>query len=73
MAKKGFIKAAGVYVHMEQGHEQAVKTLAGKASALLREHGWILLSFLDLNELLEKHKRQDPDPPQLSTRGQRGV
>jgi hypothetical protein len=73
MAIKGLIKAAGVYVHMEQGHEQAAKTLAGKASALLREHGSILPSFLDLNELLEKLKTQDPDPPQLSKRGQRGA
>jgi hypothetical protein len=73
MAIKGLIKAAGVYVHMEQGHEQAAKTLAGKASALRREHGSILPSFLDLNELLEKLETQDPDPPQLSKRGQRGA
>jgi hypothetical protein len=73
MAIKGLIKAAGVYVHMEQGHEMAAKTLASKALALLREHGWALSSLIDLSELLEKLETQNPVSPQLSKRGQRSV
>jgi predicted metal-dependent hydrolase len=72
MAIKGLIKAAGVYLHMEQGHEQAAKTLAGKALALLQEHGPRLSPTLDLRELFEKLKRQDPVPPQWLNSGQRG-
>ena len=71
MAIKGLIKAAGVYVHREQGHERAAKKLAGKALALLLEHGRTLSSLLDLRELLEKLETQHPVPPQLSNRGQR--
>lgn len=73
MAIKGLIKAAGVYVHMEQDHELAAKTLAGKALALLREHGRTLSSLLDLRELLEKLETLHPVPPQLSNRGQRSA
>lgn len=70
LAIKGLIKAAGVYVHLEQGHAQAAKTLAGKALALLQEHGWTLSSLLDLRELLERLETQHPVPPQLPNRGQ---
>jgi hypothetical protein len=69
LAIKEPIKAADVYVHMEQGHEQAAKTLAEKALALLREYDWTLPSLLGLRELLEKLETQDPDPPQLSVCG----
>ena len=72
LAVKGLIKAAGVYVHIEQGHEQAAKTLAGKALALLRQHGWTVASFLDFNKLLEKLESRDPVPPLLSVGGQKG-
>lgn len=70
LALKGLIKAAGVYVHLEQGHEHAAKTLANKALALLRKHGWTVASSLDLKELLEKLETRDPVPPLLSVRGQ---
>ena len=73
MAIKGLIKAAGVYVHMEQGHEMAAKTLAGKSLALLREHDRTLSYLLDLSELLEKLETQHPVPPQLSSRGQKSA
>ena len=72
-AIKGLIKAAGVYVHMEQGHKKAAKTLAGKALALLQEHGPALSPTLDLRELLERLKRRDPVPPLLLDHGQRDV
>ena len=71
MALKGLIKAAGVYVHREQGHEEAAKTLAGKALALLQEYGLALFPTLDLRELLGRLKRRDPVPPQLLNYGQR--
>ena len=71
MAIKGLIKAAGVYVHREQGHEKAAKKLAGKALALLQEHGLALSPALDLRELLDRLKRRDPVPPQLLNYGQR--
>ena len=70
MAIKGLIKAAGVYVHMEGGHGKAAKSLAGKALTLLQEHGSSLSPPLDLRELFEKLKRQDPVPPQLLDHGQ---
>ena len=70
MAIKGLIKAAGVYVHREQGHEEAAKTLAGKALALLQEHGLALSPTLDLRELLERLKRRNPVPPLLLHHGQ---
>ncbi|MEJ2365707.1 MAG: DUF309 domain-containing protein [Deltaproteobacteria bacterium] len=71
MAIKGLIKAAGVYVHMEQDHEEAAKTLATKALALLQEHRLALAPTLDLRELLERLKRRDPVPPLLLNHGQR--
>ena len=71
MALKGLIKAAGVYVHREQGHEKAAKTLASKALALLQEHGLALSPTLDLRELLGRLKRRDPVPPLLLNHGQR--
>ena len=71
MALKGLIKAAGVYVHREQGHEKAAKTLASKALGLLQEHGLILSPTIDLRELLESLKRRDPFPPLLLNHGQR--
>jgi predicted metal-dependent hydrolase len=70
-AIKGLIKAAGVYVHREQGHEKAARTLAGKALALLQEHGLALSPALDLRELLDRLKRRDPVPPLLLNQGQR--
>ena len=70
MAIKGLIKAAAVYVHMEQGHEEAAQTLARKAIALLRKHGQSLSYSLDLSELLGKLEKQDPLPPQLLNCGQ---
>lgn len=71
MAIKGLIKAAGVYVHLEQGHEQAAETLARKAIVLLRKHGQSLSYSFDLSELFDKLEKQDPVPPQLLNCGQR--
>jgi predicted metal-dependent hydrolase len=65
-ALKGLIKAAGVYVHREQGHHRPAETLAAKASALLRENGQTLPSSINLSELIEQLERQDPVPPKLS-------
>lgn len=67
------IKASGVYVHLEQGHEMAAETLADKALTLLRQHGWTPSSLLDLSELLEKLETRHPVPPRLSNRGQRSA
>jgi uncharacterized protein len=71
MAIKGLIKAVGVYVHMEQGHEKAAETLARKAIVLLRKYGQSLSYSLDLSELLGKLEIQDPVPPLLLSHGQR--
>ena len=62
---KGLIKAAGVYVHLEQHHEQAAKSLAMKSYDLLRQYPHCLAFITNFEILLDKLKKCDRVPPQL--------
>ena len=62
---KGLIKAAGVYVHLEQHHEEAAKSLAMKSFDLLRQYAHCLSFIANPETLLDKLKHCDPVPPQL--------
>ncbi|MGD8883159.1 MAG: DUF309 domain-containing protein [Desulfobacterales bacterium] len=64
-ALKGLIKAAGVYVHLEQQHEQAAKSLAMKSYNLLRQYPHCLSFIANYETLLDKLKKCDRLPPQL--------
>lgn len=64
-ALKGLIKAAGVYVHLEQQHEQAAKSLAQKSYNLLRQYPHCLAFIANYQILLEKLKNCEPVPPRL--------
>lgn len=62
---KGLIKAAGVYVHLEQHHEQAAKSLAMKSYDLLRQYPHCLSFIANYKTLLEKLKNCELAPPRL--------
>ena len=62
---KGLIKAAGVYVHLEQHHEQAAKSLAVKSYNLLRQYPHCLSFIANYKTLLESLKTCEPVPPRL--------
>ena len=64
-ALKGLIKAAGVYIHLEQGHRQAAQSLAAKAFVLLQQYSHCLTFMTNAKALLNKLKTIDPNPPQL--------
>ncbi len=64
-ALKGLIKAAGVYVHLEQDHQQAAESLAMKAHALLQQYRHCLSFIANTQALLDKLKSGQPDPPRL--------
>lgn len=64
-ALKGLIKAAGVYVHLEQQHEQAAKSLAMKSYNLLRQYPHCLTFIANYKTLLERLKNCEPVPPRL--------
>ena len=64
-ALKGLIKAAGVYIHLEQHHEQAARSLAIKAHALLEQYKHCLTFIANRQTLLDKLKTGDPEPPRL--------
>lgn len=64
-ALKGLIKAAGVYIHLEQDHRQAAQSLANKAFVLLQQYRHCLTFMANSEALLNKLKTIDPDPPQL--------
>jgi hypothetical protein len=64
-ALKGLIKAAGVYVHLEQQHREAAKRLAEKSLRLLRQHAHCLAFIANFETLLDKLRSGDADPPRL--------
>lgn len=64
-ALKGLIKAAGVYIHMEHDHHQAVKSLSTKSLDLLRRYSDCLMFIANLNDLMESLKNMDPVSPRL--------
>ena len=64
-ALKGLIKAAGVYIHLEQHHRQAAEKLALKSYRLLRQYAHCLAFIANHEALLDKLKSGDPVPPRL--------
>lgn len=62
---KGLIKAAGVYIHLEQEHRQASRSLAMKSHKLLRKHTHCLAFIANYEILLDKLASGDPVPPRL--------
>jgi hypothetical protein len=64
-ALKGLIKAAGVYIHLEQHHRQAAKSLALKSYQLLRQYAHCLTFIANHETLLEKLESGGGIPPRL--------
>jgi hypothetical protein len=64
-ALKGLIKAAGVYVHLEQNRRTAAESLAIKSARLLRKYAHCLAFMANYETLLDKLDRLDPVAPRL--------
>lgn len=64
-ALKGLIKAAGVYIHLEQNHLQAARSLAMKSYDLLQQFAHCLPFIANYETLLEKLKDYELAPPRL--------
>ena len=64
-ALKGLIKAAGVYIHNEFGHQKAVKSLSAKSHSLIRQYSHSLIFISNLGVLAQKLKILDPVAPKL--------
>lgn len=64
-ALKGLIKAAGVYIHLEQHHHQAAENLAMKSYDLLQQYPHCLSFIANYKALLGKLKNFEPIPPRL--------
>jgi hypothetical protein len=68
---QALIRAAGAYVHLEQGNLAAAKRIAGKAIDGLTHGRERLAAHADPQRLLDKLETLDPVPPTLSgTAGQ---
>lgn len=66
---QAFIRAAGAYVHLEQGNLVGAERIAGKAIDALERLRDRLVPHADVGQLLDKLKRLDPAPPVLSGHG----
>jgi hypothetical protein len=64
-ALRGLIKAAGVYVHLEQRRLPAARSLAVKSYELLRQYPHCLAFIANYEILLKKLKNFESDPPRL--------
>jgi uncharacterized protein len=60
-ALKGFIQAAGFYIHMEAGNRGAARKIGAKAVVLLEKHGDALHGIANLDTLIENLKRFEPE------------
>jgi uncharacterized protein len=63
---QAIIRAAGVYVHLEQGNLTGAKRIAAKALAVLKLHQDRLSPYADARLLLAKLRALDPMPPTLA-------
>ncbi len=63
---QAIIRAAGAYVHLEQGNLTGAKRIAAKAVAVLEVHQDRLSPYADPQLLLAKLKVLDPVPPTLA-------
>jgi len=59
------IKAAGVYVHLEQHRRKAAESLTMKSSSLIRQYAHCLTFIANYETLLDKLKNLDPVAPRL--------
>ena len=64
-ALKGLIKAAGLYIHMEHNHQQAVDSLSTKSFNLMRRYSHCLTFITNLDVLIQSIKNLDPIYPKL--------
>ena len=64
-ALKGLIKAAGLYIHMEHNHRQAVKSLSIKSLCLIRQYSHCLAFITNLDDLIKRVEILDPVSPKL--------
>ena len=65
-AYQAMFRAAGTYVHLEQGNMTAARSMADKAIQGLTEYGTALPSTINLTPLITALKQLTPDPPTLS-------
>ena len=63
---QAIIRAAGAYVHLEQGNLAGAKRIAAKAVAVLEAYQERLSPYADPQLLLEKLRSLDPMPPTLA-------
>jgi uncharacterized protein len=66
MLLQAIIRAAGAYVHLEQGNLTGAKRIAAKAVAVLEMHQDRLSPYADTRLLLAKLRSLDPVPPTLA-------
>ena len=64
-AFQAMFRAAGTYVHLEQGNEKAARSMADKAIAGLAAHGDLLPTAIDLETLTNALSRLAPIAPTL--------
>ncbi len=62
---QALIRAAGTYIHLEQGNMKGAKKMAAKAVEILQPHQHDLPSYFKVPVLLEKLRTIDPVPPKL--------
>jgi len=63
---QALIRAAGVYVHLEQGNLKGAKKMSAKSLSALSEYRERIPKILNLELLFEKLRSVDPVPPKLS-------
>lgn len=68
-ALKGLIKAAGVYVHLENNNRPAARRLASKARQQMVDDAHCLSFIANLDVLLERLERLELQPPPLEYAG----
>ena len=69
---QAIIRAAGAYVHLEQGNLTGAKRIADKAISALEVHQDRLSPYADPQLLLAKLSALDPLPPRLAGTAKRG-
>ena len=60
---QALIRAAGAYVHLEQGNRTGARRIADRALAVLEKQTDRLAPHIDPQLLLDKLRRLDPEPP----------
>ena len=68
LALQAMIRAAGVYIHLAEGHCEAAQSMAAKAAAALAAHRSALPVSIDCPALISALERLDPVPPKLAGR-----